>query len=51
MSDQEITTFKVENHKNIIVASKLFWDEGVMPHRIVLIETEAPSLGNGQRNS
>lgn len=31
-----ISTFKCENHPSILVASKVVWDEGDMPHRVVL---------------
>ncbi len=45
MSDQGITTFKCEDEKSIIAASKLVWNEGVQPHRIVLRKLEANSMG------
>lgn len=36
MTIQGITTFKCENHASIISSSKVVWDEGLMPHRVVL---------------
>jgi hypothetical protein len=31
-----ISVFKCENDPSILLASKVVWDEGVMPHRVVL---------------
>ena len=34
--NQGTTVFKVQNHKSIVAASKVVWDEGECPHRVVL---------------
>ncbi len=36
MSAEGISTFKVKNDPSILMASKVVWDEGVQPHRVVL---------------
>lgn len=36
MSKEGISTFKCENDPSILASSKVVWDEGVQPHRVVL---------------
>jgi hypothetical protein len=44
-SDAGICIFKCKNHESIVAASKVVWDEGVYPHRVVLRKETASSLG------
>ncbi len=36
MSQEAINVFKCQNDASILAASKVVWDEGVQPHRVVL---------------